>query len=762
MDKQLTAQIKQLAHSLGADLVGFANIERFEKAPPKMSPQGILPTAKTVIVCAVHHPDATIELEGGEHGDSQKMESYGVQMTMNNKLDHMSFVIAHYLDSKGYASVPIVSSNIWRYRSYKELTAVFSPDISHIYASVAAGLTEMGWNGIALSPEYGTRNRFVSVITDAALEPTPLYSGEKLCDMCGECIRCCPTDAYRKEVDGVKTIEIEDRVYKFANKNLWRCAWGEHFALDLDLKIPDVVDEKVILDTVREKGVRGGELGTCLKVCVPPKLRFRDPDYTPYNRRKRYFAPDDAPISRDIYDMMTRHMLTYHGDRVVIVSKEKAAAAGVDIAKKMKEAKTVILLSTRSTAPSATLPADAKWRSERDERGAAAMALTFAAYDISRELEKAGYSVLPHMWSIAKEYDKLVAADSDFKGTESRHAIVTSAPLEEKDWTLDGASDRAQDIKSALTEAALANGADMFGVAPAERVEALRRQLLPIKDGETILNARDKSTRFEAYAPEVTEGKRTILSPYQYIENAASVIVLGTHFNSAVSERAGKPPAEAVGPYIFSQFQVLREVEWAGLEVVKELRRRGYKAYMTHDLLGMGSFVGSPRGEYSSPFDGTLEACAAGLGQLTYNGNLFTDKYGINQRFLCIVTDAPVPADAVKANTIQQRRCDGCRKCVDACPMSALKLENKAELSIDGNVYAYVPLDTVYCQWTSRYALTNRDGYKYLGSVDDFLPKEKITKELLAETLPKRDRVIKGRPGTAEQCVTECPLSTDF
>ena len=47
MDNKLTLAVKELAYSLGADLVGIANIERFENAPIKMSPKGILPNAKS-------------------------------------------------------------------------------------------------------------------------------------------------------------------------------------------------------------------------------------------------------------------------------------------------------------------------------------------------------------------------------------------------------------------------------------------------------------------------------------------------------------------------------------------------------------------------------------------------------------------------------------------------------------------------------------------------------------------------------------------
>ncbi len=264
MNHDLTLKVKEFAYSIGADLVGIANVERYANAPIAMSPQGILPTAKSVIVCAIHHPDAAIELDGEIH--PQVIGPYRVQYTMNNKLDYLSFSIARMLDKLGHKAVPIASSNIWRYRGYKELDADFAPDISHIYSGVCAGLGELGWNGLCITPEYGARNRFVSIITDAELTPTPLYNGPKLCDMCGECIRKCPTNAYRKETKGTKNVVIEGKDHIFCNKNLWRCAWGEHFNLDLDLPIPEKVDEKVLLDHIAEHGARVGAFGVCLKV----------------------------------------------------------------------------------------------------------------------------------------------------------------------------------------------------------------------------------------------------------------------------------------------------------------------------------------------------------------------------------------------------------------------------------------------------------------------------------------------------------------
>ncbi|NLE12067.1 MAG: hypothetical protein GX628_00155 [Clostridiales bacterium] len=755
-DKRLTAQVKEFARKLGADLVGIASIDRFDTAPIKMSPQGILPTAKSVVVCAVHHPDATIELEGGERGDSQIFESYAVQYVMNSKLDHLSYNIGRFLDSKGYDAVPIVSSNIWRYRSYKELDAVFSPDMSHIYSSVAAGLSSMGWNGLALTPEYGPRNRFVSIITDAELEPTPMVE-EKLCDMCGECIRCCPTDAYRKQCDGAKTISFKGRVHRFANKNLWRCAWGEHFDIDLDDEIPEYIDEDVIIKRLAEKGRRGGEFGVCLKVCVPPQIRERDESYSKYNRRRRLKADLDAPVSREAFDIMTDIGLKYHIEKIVTVPVSKFAERGVDLTKKLPKAQSVIYVAaTYENAPS-SLPAGAAWKVENPITGAIRGGLNFASYDIARQLEKWGYDTMAMMSSLYKFGPEFV---EQTEGVNTIYgAVLTNAPLPEKSIDLRSGSELRGDLKTNLWEIAKEFGADMMGVAPASRIEDIRRQLSPLKDGEKLFNVRDKNPAFHVFDPEVSETKRELFSPYQYVEGAKSVIVIGSHYPSAPALRAGRPPAEAIGPFIFAQSQGLNELNFIGAEVIAALKSAGYKAYMTHDLLGAGTVICSPRGMYSSPFDSALEAVAAGLGQLTYGGYLNTDKFGTTQKLICIITDAPLAPDPVQANTVQAT-CDDCRKCFENCPMKAHLFDERINLNIGGVDYTYVPLNTVHCQWASKYALTKRDGFEYLGCELDEMPgeNEDITVEMLKEALRKRDPITKGRPAAAEQCFVHCPL----
>ncbi len=54
----LKHQIEEVMLSSGCDLVGVANVERFEGAPEGRRPRDILPTARSVIVGAVHILDS--------------------------------------------------------------------------------------------------------------------------------------------------------------------------------------------------------------------------------------------------------------------------------------------------------------------------------------------------------------------------------------------------------------------------------------------------------------------------------------------------------------------------------------------------------------------------------------------------------------------------------------------------------------------------------------------------------------------------------
>jgi ferredoxin len=72
-------------------------------------------------------------------------------------------------------------------------------------AAYLAGLGEIGYSKMFLSPEFGPRQRIGVIMTELELEPDPLYDGPELCNKCMACVKDCPGNA----ISQVKTVKVE-------------------------------------------------------------------------------------------------------------------------------------------------------------------------------------------------------------------------------------------------------------------------------------------------------------------------------------------------------------------------------------------------------------------------------------------------------------------------------------------------------------------------------------------------------------------------
>lgn len=93
--------------------------------------------------------------------------------------------------------------------------------------AAAAGLGELGWSKVFLTPEFGPRQRFEMFLTDAELEPDPLLQ-RSICDRCLHCVRDCPGHALYSKHKKV-SVKIEDRVFEWGDVDLGKCKlthWG--------------------------------------------------------------------------------------------------------------------------------------------------------------------------------------------------------------------------------------------------------------------------------------------------------------------------------------------------------------------------------------------------------------------------------------------------------------------------------------------------------------------------------------------------------
>ncbi len=757
----LKERIKKAAYDLGADLVGFGGIDRCRHAPPMMSPQGLYPQAKTVIVMAIHHPDACIELGGERH--PQEIGPYSVQYLMNSRLDEMSYRLATFVERQGYGAVPIVSSNIWRYNEYKELKAVFAPDVSHIYMAVVAGLADLGFNGLALSPEYGARNRFITVITDAEVEADPLIRPGTVCDRCMLCRTHCPTEALSKEIAGDKVLRIGEYEYRFPDKNLWRCAWGEHFDLDLDLQIPERVTEQVILDNVKAHGIRSGEMGQCLKFCVPKAQRTFDQAYSRTPMRRYTMAP--AQADRASVDRLLLPLLAGGADEVAIHTAADLRGRGLDLERFLPGARSAITVAVMCPRTGGN---DAFWFG-------ASYQIDSLCYDLARALEALGHRALltvqrsgshPDPVNDANPSGSIVAGITEWQGrTVIANTVVTRMEL--PSLRLGGDTDAPRtvdhgsaetDLTSDLLAQVRALGADLVGIAPVARLDELAVQLRPAFERDDVLDADDRSIRFTPWDPAVQARRKRVKTPADWLPSARSVLVFGLRYHREVLRHATRPPAEAVGPYAFQTYVTNWLGSVIGYRLVKRLEALGFAAVLTSDITGTDSFTANPRGPQPDLFSNRFAGLAAGLGQLTVSGHLATPAFGIRQRLIALVTDAPLNASPLPAAG-RPEACRTCiRPCVTACPSRAIS-EETVQLSLEGRAWSFNRIDARRCDWVKRYALMGESGFRYLGSTVDLPPPEPITAEALSDALKCHDAIKKYRPVVAEPCVIQCPLA---
>ena len=219
-DEELTQAVTEFATTrLDLDLIGIAPAERLQGAPEGRRPNDYLSSARSVVVCAIKIPDAAVEVAGryDEAGKTLGPYMWYGYVIANWNLSSAANRLVRFLELKGFKALPFPPTGL----SYKYGTVA---DFSHRHAAVAAGLGELGFSGLLLSPEFGPRQRLVSVITDAPLKPSSMYEGTRLCqpDHCGyACLRACPTTAMR----GKESLAIGDRNFEHAKLHTVKCKW---------------------------------------------------------------------------------------------------------------------------------------------------------------------------------------------------------------------------------------------------------------------------------------------------------------------------------------------------------------------------------------------------------------------------------------------------------------------------------------------------------------------------------------------------------
>lgn len=204
---ELAEQVRRIAVEAGADLVGFAPISRFAGAPPELHPHTIFPQARSAIAVAVRQPRGALKAaEEGTYWQAYNCDSYWYLNEIVGPKILRSIVL--FLEDRGFTSVPV--HNPFHPHTGRRIRPEqpAGPDgmVSLRVMGVAAGLGELGHSKVLLTPQFGPRQRVFAVLTDAELEPTPLFQG-KICDGCLSCVRACQARAIGAKREVRFTIE---------------------------------------------------------------------------------------------------------------------------------------------------------------------------------------------------------------------------------------------------------------------------------------------------------------------------------------------------------------------------------------------------------------------------------------------------------------------------------------------------------------------------------------------------------------------------
>lgn len=217
-----TAEFKAAARAFGADLVGIASMEAFEGLPAHRHPASIFPDATAVVVLGRRITRGTVRaIEEGTNW--QTYELFGYDWLDREFLALTTFECAEWLEDRGWEACPLFPfpPEAWPQgvpvREGQPAPNVF---IDMDYAGVAAGLGEIGWCQVLLTPRFGPLQRLQAIVTDAPLEPDrPRNTG--LCSRCQVCAALCPLQAI--DPDSEQTLCIAGLEFTVAAIDWTRC-----------------------------------------------------------------------------------------------------------------------------------------------------------------------------------------------------------------------------------------------------------------------------------------------------------------------------------------------------------------------------------------------------------------------------------------------------------------------------------------------------------------------------------------------------------
>ena len=182
-------QLREKILELGADVCGFASIERFDGAPKGFHPRDVFPKCNSVISFGIALPKGLYLV------DSRLIYSHFNEMTCP-EVDQVAFQAAMYLE-KNYSGIAVPLPCDGPYDYWDEEKKEGHGLISMKHAAFFSGMGAFGKNTMFMTPKYGNRLIVGCILTDLFFEPDQMQ--ESVClPQCNLCVDGCPVQAIGK------------------------------------------------------------------------------------------------------------------------------------------------------------------------------------------------------------------------------------------------------------------------------------------------------------------------------------------------------------------------------------------------------------------------------------------------------------------------------------------------------------------------------------------------------------------------------------
>jgi epoxyqueuosine reductase len=177
----LRNRLQSLAEARFMRAFGVADLDVVRAAEPDAL-RGVPGEWPRAVVFGLPLPDAVLE----SIEDRPTPLYFHAYRQANYQLDSTALEAAATLQAAGHRAIAIAASQIVQHEPMRG-------HVSHRLLGWAAGLGWWGRNNLLVNPSFGSRVRYVSVLTDAPLEADrPL---QRDCGTCVACVRVCPAEA---------------------------------------------------------------------------------------------------------------------------------------------------------------------------------------------------------------------------------------------------------------------------------------------------------------------------------------------------------------------------------------------------------------------------------------------------------------------------------------------------------------------------------------------------------------------------------------